>query len=267
MHFIAPSSSFSAALALAVLAPLAACSTDAHSRPDSDYAMSMGSARSSTFANDSSQRLIRQAELEGEFIVPPDRARLEVSVVTFIEGTRAVATSTLGDWVKRFTASVDNVPGCRAQVMEIGVASHTKETAQQHATVIVEVALQGLETVAARSQKVNACASVVDDQLLEGRPRSKLRSYGTFANKAGVWELTVDNPRTHLPTLMERASARLEPLANMQLAPQMRPLDRRCVPTGEVLVRAAAFAGVWLVPELLCDVVAPARFGAENHAP
>ncbi len=208
---------------------------------------------------------MRQAELEGALIVAPDRARTEVNVTTVVEGNRAKASATLEDWVKRFESAVKRMPGCSTTVVHLSLPTKAGETnAQQAATLVVEMALQGVSSVSDRVQKVGRCAAVVAD-MMSPRSRSKRSRVGTFAS-ARAWSLSVDQPQSHLATLLKRKSERFQAMRGLTLASQLKPEDRRCVPTGEVVTRMAAYAGIWLEAELLCDVVRSPH-AQQNHTP
>lgn len=252
-------------LTLALVAVLStACATGANaSGSGSSFSKRMGGP---TPGASTQHSLLRQAELEGALIVPPDRARAEGYVLVVVEGTRAKAAAKLDDWLKRFTNSVGRVPGCEATVVHKSLPKKNGDAgARQEGYVVVEVALQGLSTVQERVNKVARCAAVVED--MPSDYATKRSREGTYFSLQRGWTLSVDRPASHLPELLRRASEPFAAMEGQALARQIRPQDRRCVPTGRVTSQASTYAGIWLEAELDCDVVPPAPAQQKNHAP
>lgn len=252
-------------LSLALVALLStACATGANaSGMGSSFSKSRGtSVRMAT--TDHSR--MRQAELEGALIVPPDRARAESYVQVVVEGTRAKAAAKLDDWIKRFIITVARVPGCEATLVHKSLPrKNGEDLARQEASIVIEVALQGLTTVEERVNKVARCAAVIEDTPAD-RAGKRSRT-GTFFSLRTGWALTIDRPASHLPELLRRASEPFAAMDGQTVAHQIRPQDRRCVPTGRVVAQVTTYAGIWLEADLDCDVIPPKAASQENHAP
>lgn len=169
--------------------------------------------------------------------VAPDRGLVAVAVRAQ-DDDPAQAAALVGATMERLTAALP--AGCTLRATDY--APPIDGVATLSATL--DVAFPD-PAFPARIDHLDACLAAlrVDPQGVQ------------LAVGAPVW--TVDHPEAHFAALAERLT-RAQTAAASIIAPGVHPGDRRCVPSGEVLVGERRLDGVELRLDVTCAVAPPA---------
>lgn len=190
----------------------------------------------------------RESLHQGAYVVAPDRGLLTVTVHASA-ATLAEALTTTTNSASALVDALKAVPGCEARLADVDLPH---ATGQDHygasAEVFVDVDLRQLATVAERAARLASCLRVLDEEL---RRVAKVDALGMTPTTP---LLTVDNPKEHLDVLLRRAAASLQAAKIEGTTPPLFPDERRCVPTGEVIVTSRRLSGLALEPQLECRV-------------
>ncbi|MEZ4238279.1 MAG: hypothetical protein R3F59_19435 [Myxococcota bacterium] len=178
--------------------------------------------------------------------VAPDRALVSVAVRARADD-RAAAGQRLRTALDRVTGGGSEA-GCTVEIADYAPPSPASDGVRAMAALVADVPLAEVGTVRERMDRLDACLDAIAQVQLDdvdvtiGDPVPR-----------------VDHPEAHYAALADAFAAAGARAATVAGA---HPEDRRCVPTGEVLVGQGRLSGVALSLDLSCHVATAAAGGA-----
>jgi hypothetical protein len=176
----------------------------------------------------------------GAWTVPPDRALVPVSIVAPGDDFAAAAAALRGRI--EAVASAGAAAACEVRVVDYTPPHRApRGELQAQADLVADVSLVGLATVVERMDRLDACLTALRSAAPEDQ------------RSIGAAELRVDAPEASFDPLAVRFAADQARAASVAGA-QAHPEDRRCVPSGRVLVKRPRLSGVELELDVECRI-------------